>query len=244
MRGMAALARQRALIALTNTATYADGEPTGCWASEFAHLYMPFVALGLAVDLVSPEGGPVPLDPVSLRWPFFDRETRALLRRADVRADLANTLAAEAVDSAPYALIAYAGGHGAMFDFRESMGLVRLAEEIYAQGGIVSAVCHGVAGLLPLSTSAGVSLISGRTVTGYSALEERLAGRRGQVPYLLPEELRGCGANYESAWLPFTPYAVRDERITTGQNPQSTRALARLNVDLLRAGVAGRLELP
>lgn len=236
-------ARQRALIVLTNTAAYPNGAATGCWASEFVHLYLPLVELGLTVDLVSPVGGFVPIDPVSQRWPFYDRTTRRLLDRSDLRAQLANTAAPRDIDPASYALIAYAGGHGAVFDVPQSEPLAHLAMAIYRHGGIVSAVCHGVAGLLPLSDSNGRPLIAGRRVTGYSGIEERLAGRRTQVPYLLPAQLRGRGAIYEAALLPFTSHTVRDGRITTGQNPQSTKALSRLNIDLLRAGVAGRLEL-
>lgn len=37
-----------------------------------------------------------------------------------------------------------------MWDFPNNQALQKISEKIYQQGGIVSAVCHGVGGLLPL----------------------------------------------------------------------------------------------
>ena len=235
--------RPRALIALTNRDRDENGTPTGAWAAEFAHCYGPLHSLGLTVDLTTPRGGKVPIDPTSARRLFYDAETRAVMDDPAIANALANTAAAADLDPAHYALIYFTGGHGALWDFAEDGPLARLAEGVYANGGIVSAVCHGVAGLLPLRSEDGRPLIAGKRVTGYSTPEEWLAGKRHAVPYLLAPELRERGAQYERSWLPFVSHTVRDERLTTGQNPQSTKALAQLNVDLLRAGVAGRLAL-
>ncbi|WP_161563988.1 hypothetical protein [Cupriavidus lacunae] len=43
-----------------------------------------------------------------------------------------------------------------------------------------------------------------------------------------------AGAKYEKAFLPFTSYVVTDGRLVTGQNPQSSEAVARQVLSLLQ----------
>ena len=40
------------------------------------------------------------------------------------------------------------GGFGVMWDLPEDKDMIRIAEEIYASGNVVSAVCHGPAALV------------------------------------------------------------------------------------------------
>lgn len=123
-----------------------------------------------------------------------------------------------------------------MWDFPENPDLRRVAEKIYNQGGIVSAVCHGVAGLVDLKDEQGQALIKNRNITGFSNREELLSGMKNQVPFFLEDRLVGQGARYSKAWLPFTSFAITDGRLVTGQNPQSPRAVAEAVMALLSAG--------
>ena len=59
-----------------------------------------------------------------------------------------------------------------MWDFPNNKALQNISEQIYRQGGVVSAVCHGVGGLLPLQNENGKPLIAGRTVTGFTNIEK------------------------------------------------------------------------
>jgi hypothetical protein len=55
---------------VTNQATYgASKHLTGLWLGELVHFYDKAVADGRSVDVVSPAGGEVPLDPRSLGRP-------------------------------------------------------------------------------------------------------------------------------------------------------------------------------
>ncbi|CAI8836069.1 hypothetical protein EMIT0P43_250004 [Pseudomonas jessenii] len=89
-----------------------------------------------------------------------------------------------------------------MWDFPGNPDLRRVAEKIYNQGGIVSAVCHGVAGLLDLKDEQGQLIISGRNITGFSDREELFSGMKSQVPFFLEDRLMKQGARYRKAWLP------------------------------------------
>ena len=91
---------------------------------------------------------------------------------------------------------------------------------------MVSAVCHGPAGLLEVKVG-GEYLVKGKDVTGFSWTEEGLAKREKAVPYNLEEELKKRGAKYGKATLPFVSHVVEDGLLITGQNPASAAARGR-----------------
>jgi putative intracellular protease/amidase len=70
-----------------------------------------------------------------------------------------------------------------MSDFPDSVDLLRAAQAIYADGGIVSSVCQGACALINLRDADGSPLVRNRTVTGFSTVEEELAGVKGRVPF-------------------------------------------------------------
>lgn len=92
-----------------------------------------------------------------------------------------------------YGAIYLTGGHGVMFDFPDD--LANVVSEFAQADKIVSAVCHGPAGLLNATFADGTNLIKGRNVTGYSWREEKLAKRDGAVPFNLEDELQKRGEN-------------------------------------------------
>lgn len=226
----------KVLLVLTNHSAYPSRtDKTGLWLTELTHFYDTAQEAGLEMDFVSPAGGEVPLDERSMKSFYLDKAARAHLADPAFMQRLRNTLAPAAVDPAQYIAIYYAGGHGTMWDFPQNTALKQIAEQIYRQGGIVSAVCHGVGGLLPLQDEQGKPLIAGKTVTGFANSEEVLAGIKSQVPFLLQDALISRGAHYKKGLIPFTSYVVTDDRIITGQNPQSSKEIAEAVVKRLKA---------
>jgi len=218
---------RRILHVVTNVAHYADPtEPTGLWLGELTHAWQVFAEKGFEQQLVSPRGGQSPLEPRALKWPMLDRSAKAWLNDPASMALLANTASPEQIDSADYDAIYFTGGHAVMWDFPDDPGLQRLTREIFERGGIVSSVCHGYCGLLNTRLSDGSLLVAGRKVTGYSWMEEVLAGVAKKVPYDSEQQMRDRGARYEKAFLPFTSNVVTDGKLVTGQNPQSAKATA------------------
>ena len=226
----------RILVVLTNHSKFPSrSDTTGLWFTELTHFYDVAQAAGLQMDFVSPQGGEVPIDQRSLKSFYLDESARAHLADPAFMARLKTTLPASAVDPANYKAIYFTGGHGTLWDFPDDENLKNISEQIYRQGGIVSAVCHGVSGLLSLQDESGKPLIEGRTVTGFSDLEESLSGMKPQVPFLLQDALASHGAHYKKAFLPFTSYVVTDGRIITGQNPQSSKEIGEAVVKRLAA---------
>ncbi|WP_107312810.1 type 1 glutamine amidotransferase domain-containing protein [Burkholderia metallica] len=225
----------RILVVMTNHARYPSrSDTTGLWFTELTHFYDVAEAAGLQMDFASPAGGEVPLDQRSLKSFYLDDSARAHLADPAFMARLKATLPASAVTPSNYKAIYFTGGHGTLWDFADSAALKSVSEQIYRQGGIVSAVCHGVSALLPLQDDGGKSLVDGVPVTGFSDMEETLSGMKSQVPFFLQDSLVSRGARYQKALLPFTSYVVSSDRIITGQNPQSSKEIAEAVVKRLK----------
>lgn len=224
----------RILSVVTNVAHYDDpSEPTGLWLSELTHAYHVFADAGYDQTIVSPNGGPAPLEPRSLKFPFYDKSAKAWKADESKMALLANTASPDEIDSADFDAIYFTGGHAVMFDFPDSQGLQRITREVFERGGVVSSVCHGYCGLLNTRLSDGSLLVEGRKLTGFAWSEEVLARVNKLVPYNAEDEMKERGARYEKGLIPFTSYAVVDGRLVTGQNPGSAKETAKKVVSVL-----------
>lgn len=214
------------LVVLTNVSKYPTMDrATGLWLSEATHFVEKVEAAGYTVDYISPKGGYTPIDPASLE--AADGTDWAFYQDTDFMGKLGNTLTPTDVNATDYVAIYYAGGHGTVWDFPENEQLQEISRHIYQNDGVVSAVCHGVVGLLNIQID-GKYLLDGKTVTGFSNEEEEMAQLDQHVPYLTETELKNRGGKYEKATEPFASFAVEDERLITGQNPASSAEVATL----------------
>lgn len=228
---------KKILIIVTNVPEYQKvGFRTGLWLGELTHFWDVAEQAGYTMDIASPSGGPIPLDPESLAHDVL-AELGTEKRYAD-RAYmnlLENTLKVSEVNSSGYDAIYLTGGHGTMFDFPDSKALQDLIAKFYDTGKVVSAVCHGATGLLNVKLSNGENLIKDKEMTGFSWPEEVIAKREMAVPFNLEEELKKRGAKYHTAMLPFASYVREDGRLITGQNPASARAVGEAVLTKLKA---------
>jgi putative intracellular protease/amidase len=67
------------------------------------------------------------------------------------------------------------GGQSPMFTFPRAEKLHRLIEAFYGSGRITAALCHGTSALLFCKAPDGSPLIKGKTMTGFSNVEEQFA---------------------------------------------------------------------
>ncbi len=192
------------------------GKETGWYLSEAAHPWKILHEEGYEIDFVSPQGGKPPVDGYDLS----DEVNNEFWNNDKYKAKIENTMTPDEVNPNDYTAIHYVGGHGTMWDFPENKQLANIASNIYENGGVVSAVCHGPAGLLNIKLSNGKNLIDGKRVAGFTNEEERAQDLQDVVPFLLEDELKERGATYEKAdkWEAFV---VADGRLITGQNPAS-----------------------
>ena len=226
---------RRILHVVTNRGHSDDpGHSTGLWLPELAHAWDIFEAEGHVQTIVSPAGGRSPVDPRALKWPFLDVSTKGWLNDPSRVALLEQTAAPADIDPDTYDAIYFAGGHGAMWDFPDSIGLQAITRHVWERGAIVSAVCHGYCGLLNTRLSDGKLLVANRHITGFSWAEETLAGVASRMPFDAEAEMKRRGALYDKALLPFVSHVVIDGQMVTGQNPRSAKETARQVAGFLR----------
>ena len=224
------------LIILTSHASVGDtGKPTGVWFEELATPYYEFVDAGAKVDIVSIDGGKVPIDPASLK-PQGENEPSVERFLADHAAMKEIEASGKVTDVSPesYDAIFLPGGHGTMWDLPRSNALADLLSKAWSEGKVLAAVCHGPAGLVNVKDTDGKPVVSGRRVAGFSNSEEKAAGLDATVPFLLESRLRELGGRYESG-PDFQPFALSDGKLVTGQNPASSGPGAEELLKLLRS---------
>ena len=221
----------RALCIATNHAVLDIGVATGVFASELTVPYYVFLDAGMRVDVASPRGGIVPVDPLSLKEMIRTPQDDRLLDDPVFRDKLAKSLAIGDVDFASYDIIYFAGGWGAAFDLGQSDLLGRKVSDAYAAGRVIGGICHGPLGLLRGRTPEGELIVKGRRVTAVTDKQVRQLGI--EITPLHPETaLRQAGARFESETHPardfFANHYVADGDLITGQNQNAGPMVARL----------------
>lgn len=196
------------------------GEPTGYYLGEVSHPWEVLTAAGYEIDFVSPQGGKPPVDGFNLD----DAANKKFWEDKLYRNKIEHSMKPEAVDPSHYAAIFYAGGHGAMWDLADNAALAKIAATIYEQGGIVSAVCHGPAGLVNIKLSNGEYLVKGKKINAFSNEEEAAVKLEKVVPFLLENKLIERGGQFEKSGL-WQSHVTVDGRLITGQNPQSAKGV-------------------
>lgn len=214
------------LIVSTSANKLENGHDTGLWLEEFAAPYLQFEKQGYKVTVASIEGGDVPIDANSLE----DGLSQDVLNTQDL---LKNTARLDQVADDTYDAVFLPGGHGTVVDFPNSETLQRVVRDVYENGNVVAAVCHGPIGLVNVTLSNGEPLVKDKQVTGFTDAEEREMKLDSAVPFLLETALREKGGNFDGAdnW---TVNVAVDERLVTGQNPQSSERVAEEIVKLLK----------
>lgn len=228
------------LIILTSHSTMGDpAKSTGFWLEELTTPYYAFIDAGAQVDIASIAGGAAPVDPKSQKPAGENpKSVDRFLADKPAMASLSATMRVEAADWAKYDAIFLPGGHGTMWDLPNSAAFATLLAKAYENGRIVSAVCHGPAGLVSVKLSNGAALVQGLRVAAFTNVEENAVGLTNVVPFLLETRLRELGARYESG-PDFQPFAIADGNLITGQNPASSEEVARLVLERVRANQLG-----
>jgi putative intracellular protease/amidase len=220
------------LMVLTSHGTKGGtGQPTGYYLGEVTHPLAVFEAAGIPVEFASIQGGEPPVDGLDLD----DATNARYWNDARFRQAVRTTRRLDEVDPSKYSAVFYAGGHGAMWDFRGNPAVQSVTRAIYEDGGLVGAVCHGPAALVEVTLADGRPLVAGKRVSAFTDSEERAVGLEGVVPFLLASTLVERGARHVPA-PDWQAQVVVDGRLVTGQNPRSAAGVAEAMRDLLQAG--------
>jgi putative intracellular protease/amidase len=237
------LSGSRALCIATNQAVLDLGIATGVFGSELTVPYYLFLDASMAVDVASPQGGLIPVDPLSMKQELRTPEDDRLIGDAEFRAKLAQSLPVAALDFTAYDIVYFAGGWGAAFDLGQSEELGVRVSEAAAAGRVIGGICHGPLGLLRARRADGELLVKGRRLTAVTDRQVRQLGIT--ITPLHPESaLRAAGARFEGRTHPlrdfFANHYVVDGDLVTGQNQNAGPMVARLMMQRVLAKRAQR----
>ncbi|MGU3373580.1 type 1 glutamine amidotransferase domain-containing protein [Chryseobacterium sp. M5A1_1a] len=196
------------------------GENTGYYLGEVSHPWEVLHKAGYEIDFVSPKGGTPPVDGFDLKDPV----NKEFWENKEYKNKIDHSLQPSQVNSNDYSTIFYAGGHGAMWDLADNTELAAIASKIYENGGIVAGVCHGPAGLVNIKLNNGKYLVDGKKINAFTNEEEAEVKLTDIVPFLLENKLKERGAKFEKSGL-WQNHVVTDQRVITGQNPQSAKSV-------------------
>lgn len=203
------------LFVLSNMSTY--GKTKKRTGTHFEELIKPYHALskaGYEIDFISPKGGQIPVSYINLN----DSLQLEYFYNLKLMQKLKNTYKPTEVDSDQYKAIYFCGGSAAMFDLPNNTDIQKLTTMIYENNnGIVSAICHGAAGIVNTKLSDGEYLVKNRTVTSFTNNEE---GNKSILPFLLETKLKERNAKFKTSenW---SSNVIIDGHLITGQNPNS-----------------------
>jgi len=217
------------VVIVCTSADDLNGQPTGAWSEEITGPYYVFSEAGCEVYFASPMGGKVPLDALSLSENFFTENDRRF-QEDGLMSFLDNSYALGEISPEAIDCVWLAGGHGTCMDFEAN--LAQFVTDALGMGRPVGAVCHGVIGLLSAVDQDGTPLLTGKQVTGFSNAEEEQVGLIDTVPFLIEQRMQELQADY-SCGEPWGEYALRDGKIITGQNPQSSVRTAQLCIEAM-----------
>ena len=225
----------RALIVCTNHSWLDVAKPTGVFSSEMTVPYYLFTDAGIEVDLASPLGGEIAIDPMSLRAVTRSHHDDRFLVDDLLKEKVRKSISMSDIDVEIYDVIYFAGGWGASFDLGFSDIVGQKVTEANAKGTILSGVCHGPLGFLRASNLQGRPLVEGRRITGVTDKQVLELGIDA-TPHHPETELRKLGADFKCSHRfrdPFANHWEVDENLVTGQNQNAAPMVAREIMKLL-----------
>ena len=201
------------------------GDKTGLWIEEFATPYYYLIDRGVEVEIASPKGGQPPIDPKSELDDYQTESTERYFNDSKTQSVFNQTIKLSKVNHEDYDAVFYPGGHGPLWDLSKDKSSIRLIASFYNNDKPIAFVCHAPAALKKVKDKNGEFVVKGKNVTGFTNGEEEAVQLTEVVPFLIEDMLKENGGIYQKGddW---TPFAIKDGLLITGQNPQSSSLVA------------------
>ncbi|PVH94138.1 class I glutamine amidotransferase-like protein [Periconia macrospinosa] len=233
----------RAIVTVTSAHAPLHGPDkiTGLFIVEAMHPYNIFTEVGIEVDFVSEKGTYVP-DWLSQQPDFLNGEDLKQWEdtNGEFRKKLDNMYKPSEIDPSRYGIFFASAGHAALMDYPTATGLHKIGSQIWANGGILSSVCHGAAIFAGINDPAtDKPVVEGKTITGFTTQAEYDMGimealRTWNAP-MIDEHAAKLGAKYTRPKGVWDSFHVTDGRLITGTNPASSKETATAVLGVYRA---------
>ncbi|RCS28182.1 hypothetical protein DUT90_02445 [Polaribacter sp. WD7] len=223
--------QKKILFVVSNQHTY--GNTSLNTSNHFSEIVLPyniFKKSGYKIDFVSPKGGTIPIGYIKTS----DSIQKKYLYDADFMKLLKHTLHPKNINASDYKAVYYVGGGAAMFGVPENKEIQHISRIIYENKGVVSAVCHGTAGIVNLKLSNGKFLYEEKQVNGFpDAFENKTAAYYKTFPFSIEEAIKRNGGGFIYSKKGWDNHYVVDGRLVTGQDPSASITVAEKVIEIL-----------
>lgn len=203
-------------------------------ANHFQEIIVPydlFIKAGYTVDFISPKGGAIPVGYINAS----DSLQKKYLYDGWFMDKLEHTLKPTEISANDYSAIFYSGGGAAMFGVADDVTIQKIARKIYNKNGVISAICHGTAGISFLKDENGKSLFAGRKITGFpDEFENTDAAYYKTFPFAIDKAIKNNGGNFVYSKNGGDAFFIVDGRFVTGQDPTSGAKVANEVITILK----------
>lgn len=223
----------KVLFVVSNQQTYGNTNLSA--SNHFAEIVLAYDVLikeGYEIDFVSPKGGAIPIG-------YFD-ESKAIekkyLQDFNFMELLKGTNTPDQIKASNYMAVYYVGGGSAMFGVPEDKAIQKISMEIYEKhNGIISAVCHGSAGLVNLKTNDGKYLYANKQVNGYPDKFESVDDDYYKTfPFSIEGILKERGGYFTYSEVGWDNFSIADGRLITGQDPTAAASVAKKIIEIFK----------
>lgn len=222
------------LMVLTSHSEPGDtGQKKWFWIEEFAAPYYVFEDAGAEITIASPRGGTPPIYSKSELSEVQTTSIRRFDKDKNLKDKMAHSVKLETVGQINFDAVFYSGGHGFLWDLANDKTSICLIQNFIKHNKPTAFVSYATGALIKVKVQNGDLLIKGKNVTGFSDTEQAAVKLSGLVPFLLEDELKKSGANYNKG-VDLVSNVVKDGLLITGQNPASSGDAAKLLLKTIR----------
>lgn len=225
------LTQKKVLFVVSNQHTYGNSSMNASnHFGEIVYAYDVFVNNNFKVDFVSPKGGAIPIGYLQTS----NKIQKKYVYDEAFMQQLKTTKSPKEIKTNEYNAVYYVGGGAAMFGVPEDIQIQKIASEIYKNNGVVSAICHGTAGIVNLKSEDGNYLFMNKKVNGFPDIfENKKALYYKTFPFSIQEIIQERGGNFTYSSKGWDSYYVKDGRLITGQDPTAAAAVAKEIINTL-----------
>ncbi|MDF2457223.1 MAG: ThiJ/PfpI protein [Cytophagaceae bacterium] len=186
--------KKKILFICTSSPTF-NATPNGTFLSELAVPFILFHELGYEIDIVSPQGGAIPI--------YYKFDTTEILWRAlkssYYQNKITHSLKPQQVKPKNYTAVILPGGYGQFVDVHSNAALNNIIRDIYANNGFIGTLGHGASSLVHVKDQQGQWLVKGKTLTCFPTWFEKEimseANHGELLPFDMEVELQKKGAD-------------------------------------------------
>ena len=217
--------KNKILFVVSNQHTYGNTKINAAnHFGEIVFAYDVFINNNYDVDFVSPKGGAIPIGYLSTS----DSIQKKYIYDFQLMNKLKNTKPPNLITSKNYKAIYYVGGGAAMFGVPENKQIQKMALDIYNNNGILSAICHGTAGIVNIKNTKGQYIYNDKKVNGFPDKFENKNGKYYEsFPFSIEEIIKKRGGKFSYSDKGWDNYFTVDGRLITGQDPTAAASVAK-----------------